>query len=452
MELTPDKIYKDYLKNNLDKPSATKLLFSLIENSEKEKVRADCIKELGRIEAKDDQTFKFLENLLISDSSEIIRNSAAVALRNNYLDNILEPMKWALIHEESPSCLNTIYLTLIKIIHNLAFNPNPLTKSTLLTEVKKIRRKEFRLGFEILCESKEIDTFTKNDLSEILINYFTIIFLEKSFWRLKFRIENCIIVELDFIFKGLTNLPKAIKYISHLRTLILRYNQLTRLPDWLGSLSSLEELNINVNNLNELPSSIGMLTSLKELSLWKNELTYLPNTIGKLSSLETLNLRLNQLKVLPETLENLSSLKELNLHDNQLTQFPESLRALISLEKLNLSWNNIELLPDSLGFLPSLKVLDLERNDLVYLPESIGCLSSLEYLNLSDNKLRKIPESIGNLVSLQYLNLSRNELDSIPESIISLNSLKELYLGENIISAIPESLKSLENGELKIYL
>ena len=38
MELTPDKIYKDYLKNNLDKPSATKLLFSLIENSEKEKV------------------------------------------------------------------------------------------------------------------------------------------------------------------------------------------------------------------------------------------------------------------------------------------------------------------------------------------------------------------------------------------------------------------------------
>ena len=188
MELTPDKIYKDYLKNKIDKSAATKLLFSLIENSEKEKVRVDCIKELGRIEAKDSQTFKFLENLLISDSSEIIRNSAAVALRNNFFDKLLEPMKWALIHEESPSCLNTIYLTLIKIIHNLTFNQNPLTKSTLLTEVKKIRRKEFRLGFEILCESKEIDAFTKKDLSEILINYFTIIFEKpgfqfRDFWK-----------------------------------------------------------------------------------------------------------------------------------------------------------------------------------------------------------------------------------------------------------------------------
>lgn len=451
MELTPDKIYKDFLKNNLDKPSATKLLFSLIENSEKEKVRADCIKELDHIEAKDGQTFKFLENLLISDSSETIRNSAAVTLRNNFLDKIFEPMKWALIHEESLSCLNTIYLTLIKILHNFVINPDPLVKSTLLTEVKEIRRKEFKLGFEILCETKEIDTFTKKDLSEILINYFTIIFLEKSYWRLKFKVENCTIIELDFIFKGLTSLPEAIKHLTHLRTLILRYNQLTQLPDWLGSLFSLEELNINVNNLNELNSSIGMLSSLRELLLWKNELTYLPHTIGKLSSLETLNLRLNQLKILPETIGNLSSLKELNLHDNQLTHLPGSLKGLISLEKLNLSWNNIELLADSLGYLPSLKSLDLERNELVYLPDSIGYLSSLEFLNLSDNKLRKIPETIGNLTSLHYLNLSRNELDSIPESIGSLNSLKELYLGENNIRVIPKNLKRLEHSELKIY-
>ncbi|MFX0082153.1 MAG: leucine-rich repeat domain-containing protein [Candidatus Hodarchaeota archaeon] len=452
MELKPDKIYKDYLKNKLDKSSATKLLFSLIENSEKEKIRADCIKELGRIEAKDSQTFKFLENLLISDSSEIIRNSAALALRNNFFDKILEPMKWALIHEESSFCLNTIYLILINIIQNLASNSNVLAKSTLLTEVRKIRRKEFKLGFEILCEKKGLDTFTNNDLSEILINYFTIIFLEKSFWRLKFRIENCTIVELDFIFKGLTNIPSAIKYLTHLRTLIVRYNQLTQLPDWLGSLSTLEELNINVNNLNKLTSSIGMLSSLRKLLLWKNELTYLPPTIGKLSSLEILNLRLNQLKILPETVGKLSSLKELNLHDNQLTYLPESLKGLISLEKLNISWNNIKLLPNSIGYLPSLKFLDIERNELAFLPKSIGYLSSLEFLNLSDNKLRRIPETIGNLSSLQYLNLSRNELDSIPESIGSLKSLKELYLGENNINKIPKNLKNLEHSKLKIYI
>ncbi|MFW9877723.1 MAG: leucine-rich repeat domain-containing protein [Candidatus Thorarchaeota archaeon] len=451
MELTPDKIYKDFLKNNLDKPSATKLLLSLIENSENDKFRADCIKELDHIGVRDRLTFKFLENLLISDSNEIIRNCAAVALRNNFFDRILEPMKWALIHEESPSCLNTIYSTLIKIIHDLAFNPNPLAKLTLLTEIKKIRRKEFKLGFEIFCETKEINDFTKNDLCEILVNYFTIIFLEKSFWRLKFRIENCKIVELDFIFKGLTSLPIAIKNLTHLKKLILRYNQLTKLPDWLGSLLSLEELNINVNNLNEITSSIGMLSSLRELLLWKNELTYLPHTIGKLSSLELLNVRLNQLKVLPDSIANLSLLKELNLHDNQLIYLPESLQGLISLEKLNLSWNHIELIPDSLGYLPSLKFLYLERNELIYLPESIGYLLSLEFLNLSDNKLKRIPDIIGNLSSLHYLNLSRNDLDSIPESIGSLNSLRELYIGENNIRVIPKNLKRLEHSGLKIY-
>ncbi|MFX1375820.1 MAG: leucine-rich repeat domain-containing protein [Promethearchaeota archaeon] len=451
MEFSPDRIYKDFLENKLDKSATVKLLLSLIENSDNDKARAECIKDLSLLGINDEYVFKILENLFISDSSELIRNSAALTLQNNYLDIIFEPMKWAMIHEESPCCLNTIYSTLIKILNNFLNDPNPLVKPTLISEVKSIGRKEFRVGLETICETKDIDTFTKKELIDILINYFTMIFLEKSYWRLKFRIENCTIVELDFTFKGITNLPEAIKNLTHLKTLSLRYNQIIHLPEWLGFLSSLEELNVNVNNLNGLPHSIGKLSSLKKLELWKNELNNLPSTIGKLSSLEILNLRLNQLKYLPETIETLFSLKELNLRDNQLNTLPTSLSSLISLEKLNLSWNNIEVLPNSLGHLTSLKILDLERNELKFLPESIGCLSSLEFLNLSDNKLTKIPKSIGNLKSLQYLNLSRNALDSLPESIKALTSLKELYLGENDISMIPNNLKDLEYGNLKIY-
>ena len=451
MELTPGKIYEEYSNNNLDKSSAIILLLSLIENSDSNNVRVDSIKELERIKADDNNTFKFLENLLISDSSEAVRSETAIVLNNLFQDKSLEPMKWALIHENSPSCLKTIYLILIKIIKNIVEFKNSISRTTLLTEVKSIGRKEFKLGLEILCESQELEKFTKNELGDILINYFTITFLEKTYWRLKYKIEKCKIVELNFIFKGLTSLPEVIKDLSNLKTLILRYNQLTQLPDWLGSLSYLETLNINVNNLNKLPASIGMLFSLKELFLWKNELTTLPNTIGNLSHLETLNLRLNQLSSLPETIGNLGSLKDLNLHDNQLTYLPESLSTLNSLEKLNLSWNNIKVLPESLGFLPSLKVLDLERNELVNLPNNIVHLSSLEFLNLSDNKLKKIPDRISNLTSLQYLNLSRNELDYVPKSIESLTSLRELYLGENNISMIPKSLKNLEKCGLKIY-
>ncbi|MFW9866112.1 MAG: hypothetical protein ACFFEN_08455 [Candidatus Thorarchaeota archaeon] len=451
MEITPEKIYKEYINNNLDKKAAAKLFISLIENSDSVKIRAECIRELDRIGIRDETTFKFLENLFLSDSNEVIRNSAAITLSSNYLGKIYTPMKWALIHEESPSCLKTIYITLVKILQNLVISSDPLSKSFLIAEINNIKRKEFKIGFDILKETREIDSFMIEDFKDILVNYFTIIYLEKLFWRLKYKIQDCKVLELDFIFKGITCLPEALGNLTHLKTLILRYNQLTQLPEWLGELKHLETLNINVNNLNELPVSIGELSSLKNLFLWKNELSQLPDTLANLSNLEILNLRLNQIQSLPERIEHLSSLKELNLHDNQLTELPESLTRFKSLEKLILSWNQIRLLPKSLGMIPSLRVLNLERNELNKIPQNIGSLISLEYLNLSDNKLSQIPESIGNLRSLQYLNLSRNNLNSIPKSIKSLISLKELYLGENGIKIVPNSLNNLVKNGLEIH-
>ena len=451
MELTPERIYEEFSKNIINKPSATKLLLSLIESSEREEVRVESIKKLNHIGVKDDEFFKLLENLLISDSSETMRNTAAIVLRNNFMDKALEPVKWAFIHEESPSCLSTTYSILIEIITNLARRPNSLNRSKLISEVKSIRRKEFKLGFEALCDAKKIENVTNKELGEILINFITIILLEKSYWRLNYKIVNCGIVELDFIFKGLTRLPESLKYLSYMKTLILRYNQLTHLPDWIGTLHCLENLNINVNNLNELPFSIGEISSLRELSLWKNELKTLPSSIGKLIHLEKLNLRLNQLKSLPPTIINLVSLKDLNLHDNQLINLPKSIGNLKSLKHLNLSWNNLKIVPRTLGNLPSLNFLDLERNELSSIPNSIGFLTSLKSLNLSDNNLEKLPSSIGNLSSLQYLNLSRNKLESLPKSIKSLKSLRELYIGENNFSSIPKKIKKLEDKGVKIY-
>lgn len=450
MELSPELIFEEYSKKILDKRAATKLLISLIENSENEKVRVSSINQLNHIGVTDKNAFKVMENLLISDSNDSIRNAAAIVLRDNYLEESLEPMKWALNHEESPSCLNTIYLGLVKILNYYVMSSNPLTKTILLTEIERINRKEFKIGFEILCETREGKEFSKTELANLLINYFTIIYLEKSFWRLKFKIENCKIVELDFIFKGLSSIPEALKYLSSLKILILRYNQLTKLPNWIKMLDSLEVLNVNVNNLNQLSDSIGELKNLKELLLWQNEITYLPNLIGNLSNLEILNLRLNQLKELPSSIGGLSSLKELNLHDNQLIWLPDSIGSLNKLEILNLSWNYIKTLPETLGALNTLKTLDLERNELVSLPETIGSLSSLEFLNLSDNKLKIIPESIGNLTSLQYLNVSRNELEIIPKTIESISSLKELLIGENNIRSLPKYLKNLEQKGINI--
>ncbi|MFX1323465.1 MAG: leucine-rich repeat domain-containing protein [Promethearchaeota archaeon] len=450
MELSPELIYEEYSKNILDKNAATKLLISLIENSENEKVRVSSINQLNHIGVTDKKAFKVMENLLISDSNDSIRNAAAIVLRDNYLEDSLEPMKWALNHEESLSCLDTVYLSLVKILNYYVMSSDPLTKAILLTELERINHNEFKIGFEILRETREGKQFSKTELANLLINYFTMVYLEKSFWRLKFKIENCEIVELDFIFKGLSSIPEALKYLSSLKILILRYNQLTKLPNWIKKLDCLEVLNVNVNSLNQLSDSIGELKNLKELLLWQNELNYLPNPIGNLKNLEILNLRLNQIKELPSSIGKLSSLKELNLHDNQLIWLPDSIGSLNKLEILNLSWNCIKALPESLGELTKLKTLDLERNELVSLPENIGSLSSLKYLNLSDNKLKIIPESIGKLTSLQYLNISRNELENIPRTIESITSLKDLCIAENNMRFIPKYLKNLEQKGINV--
>ena len=80
MELSPERIYEDFSKNVIDRTSATKLLLSLIESSEREDVRVESIKKLNHIGVNNDEVFKLLENLLISDSNETIRNTAAIVL------------------------------------------------------------------------------------------------------------------------------------------------------------------------------------------------------------------------------------------------------------------------------------------------------------------------------------------------------------------------------------
>ena len=81
MELSPKKIINEYFQNQIDKLTASKLLLSLIENTDNNKTRIECINQLDNIRVEDDRSFEVLEHLLISDSNALIRNSAAITLR-----------------------------------------------------------------------------------------------------------------------------------------------------------------------------------------------------------------------------------------------------------------------------------------------------------------------------------------------------------------------------------
>ena len=93
----------------------------------------------------------------------------------------------------------------------------PKQDGGVIHEINQIEDKDFRIGFEILTETKSAHEFTRIELTEILLNYFAIVLLKKTYWRLKYSIRDCKVIELDFIFKGLTKLPEALKYLTSLK-------------------------------------------------------------------------------------------------------------------------------------------------------------------------------------------------------------------------------------------
>ena len=90
------------------------------------------------IEGKNDSMISFFENLLISDIDEKIRNEAALILCYDYKEKAMNPMRWALFHEESPLCLQTIFNSLVTIVKNLEETNNAITKLIMVHEIKQI--------------------------------------------------------------------------------------------------------------------------------------------------------------------------------------------------------------------------------------------------------------------------------------------------------------------------
>lgn len=450
MRLTPKQILTRLKDRSLSKVVGIEKLISIIEKSDDHRERLEALEKFKVLHFSEENVFNLMENLLISDSSEKVRLIAAEIIRDDFLSHSYNPMQWALYHESSPKCLKIIYETLIAAIKRLENNGSALNKRILLSLINQIEKKEFLIELNVLREKKGINNINHIELIEILINYFTIIYFEKLFWRIKYEIDNLRISKLNFIFKGLVSLPSALQNLDSLNSLIFRYNQISKIPEWIGSLRSLEFLNFNVNEIDSLPDSIGDLKQLRELHLWKNNLEEVPASIGRLRSLEVLNLRLNYINDLPASISKLHSLKNLNLHDNRLKLLPDSIGDLNSLKKLNLSWNKLESLPPSIGDLSSLKALDLGRNKLIEVPASIRKLQSLEILNLSENKLRSIPD-LSKLRYLRRLNLFRNKFSKLPEGIKSLPNLRELYVGENPFESYSSDITSLKQHGVKIY-
>ena len=159
MALSPEKIYEDLKRNIIDKSSAVDLLIFLIGNDNSLEIRLESIRTLQKIKVSNEKVFSVLEDLLVSDSNEEIRELAANSLKELFQEKALSPLKWALEHENSLQVLMSI-INIIKEIndHN--------AKSIFIDVVGKFEIDKFSNSIRALYLNKEIQSFKTGKLAK----------------------------------------------------------------------------------------------------------------------------------------------------------------------------------------------------------------------------------------------------------------------------------------------
>lgn len=277
MEITPQKICEDFRSNRLDKHSAIKQLISLIENSDDEEIREESVYSFQNIGAIDEDLFLFeiLENLLISDLNEKVRIAAAKLIKDNFLHKAIEPMKWAIQNECDCECCIIIIETLVKI-------NNVESKSILNDEIKKIKKekyldkskridnKKFKRSIKKLLKERKYESFSHDELAQIIINYKIMSALTKKFYSVYFELENALVVKLDLA--------------------DVEYEVRGWKADFKNNITDLSEITglKNLKNLSYIDLSNNLIRNIKELSDVEN-LTHLLISNNKITDIKNID-------------------------------------------------------------------------------------------------------------------------------------------------------------------
>ena len=163
--------------------------------------------------------------------------------------------------------------------------------------------------------------------------------------------------------KSLTSLPKEIKKLKGLLTLIVSENGLTSLPKEIGKLKNLRVLECEGNKLEALPEELSKLQNLEILRLGRNQIKDL-SALKKMNNLVTLVVDNNRLRTLDDfDLGSKSRLITLSANNNEIVDAPSDIGKCTLLTEILLNKNNIEELPGEWGELKEKKVREIDLDD-----------------------------------------------------------------------------------------
>ena len=297
MDVNPHTILKNYKSNRIDKPTAIELLTSIIETRDEEEFRVEAIITLDTLKIQTKTLFKFFENLLLSDSSEVIRNAAAKFISKNFLEISLTVFQWVIQHETSYDCLITVANSFVKIDTNES-------KVILYEQIKKIREvkhlnvdkgygnKKYRKALKSYLKKNNIMDLSHNNLAAIFINFITIRNLVEKIPNVYFELdENLLLIDkldlsdyLEFEVKGtpwgwknnIRNLQQipGLTNLTNLKTLDLSNNLIDDL-EGITELKNLTHLILPNNQIDDVKNLeyLKKLVNLQFIDLCGNNIT-----------------------------------------------------------------------------------------------------------------------------------------------------------------------------------
>ncbi|HMB65248.1 MAG TPA: leucine-rich repeat domain-containing protein, partial [Patescibacteria group bacterium] len=201
-------------------------------------------------------------------------------------------------------------------------------------------------------------TLDEEEKKRYFIRYPTPIAIADSFpYYVSYEIgEGGNIVSIRYEIDEISQIPRAITHLEHLKDLDLEIRGKPVFPDFITNISRLQSLRIWGTNESDyadfplrIPSSVAKLQNLERLDLGDSHVHKLPNDICTLSKLREMNLSKNQIRALPENFGNLTQLRSIDLSENMLTTLPRSIMQLKQLEYLELSRNNFRWIPYWIG-------------------------------------------------------------------------------------------------------
>ncbi|MFX0060252.1 MAG: hypothetical protein ACFE85_06670 [Candidatus Hodarchaeota archaeon] len=393
--LTLKKIREDLSANKVDKQAASKLLESLINESDNDEIRASGIDLIGDLSIKSERIFELLEKGLISDESPLVRYSAARVIISNFPDQENSPILWAIENE------NSIYFfkRLLDLLEVENKNYIEIRKKTH-DRVKNL----YKLNLEDAKFILDID----------FIEYLRFRKEFKNFLN-KFKVKEAHQKELikentEIGFKGLGRI-KSTKN-GHITGLAL--TDLEEIPKSISMLSNLEFLRINRCKLENLPDLFTHLQGLKYLNLSDNELDNLPEWVFEFSKKEINTNKYVKQGVLPSEAPLLVLLEILSGHEIIKTdRFIQVTHTYGHYFSLGIN-----------GFIVGIFIKNSDKPKIGILPRQICKLNNLEELYFINQNIKKIPLCINQLKLLKILDLRGNIIEKIPKSIEKLEILR----------------------------